>query len=144
MSAPAWVRRVLAWGTQPIPAQSPITDSSPALGLNDRMWESPVHVVRLFGLIAETDQGPFMFPEVTLHATYVAGDTLRLNVSLCFGTNRVIAVSDRDADNAQQELLDCAKAGDRLGFFAVAACLMPPGDVAECWAGTRTRLGLSP
>ncbi len=46
------------------------------------------------------------------------------------------------ADNASQELVDLARAGDRDGFTALAGCLMPADEVEECWAGTRQRLGL--
>lgn len=47
-------------------------------------------------------------------------------------------------DNASEELVALARTGDRDAFDALAACLMPPESVAECWAGTRVRLGLAP
>ena len=49
-----------------------------------------------------------------------------------------------DRDNASAELIDLARIDDRDGFNALAACLMPPIRVAECWNGTRARLGLLP
>ena len=103
-----------------------------------------MRVVRLFGLSAETDQGVYRFPAFDVNATFIRGDTLRMDISLCFVGERLIVVDHRDNDNAMQELLELAKAGDRLGFSAVAGCLMPKEEVDECWAGTRTRLGLVP
>lgn len=46
-----------------------------------------------------------------------------------------------NADNASAELVDLARAGDRDAFAALAGCLMPAGEVDECWAGCRRRLG---
>lgn len=45
-------------------------------------------------------------------------------------------------DNTTDELLAFARAGDRVGFDALAACLMPPDRVEECWTGARSRLGV--
>ncbi len=45
-------------------------------------------------------------------------------------------------DNAAEELVALARGGDRAGFDALASCLMPVDQVAECWAGARRRLGL--
>lgn len=48
----------------------------------------------------------------------------------------------RTPDNAAEELVGLARAGDRVGFDALAACLMPAAQIAECWAGARRRLKL--
>jgi len=45
------------------------------------------------------------------------------------------------SDNASAELVDLARAGDESGFRALASCLMPAGEVEECWHGVRARLG---
>lgn len=47
-------------------------------------------------------------------------------------------------DNATEELIALVRAGDRGAFDALASCLMPLEQIAECWAGTRVRLGLAP
>jgi len=48
------------------------------------------------------------------------------------------------ADNATEELVTLARSGDRAGFDALASCLMPTEQIAECWTGVRVRLGMSP
>ena len=49
----------------------------------------------------------------------------------------------RLADNAAEELVDLARAHERKAFWALAACLMPVEQIAECWDGCRARLGLA-
>ena len=48
------------------------------------------------------------------------------------------------ADNASEELVAFARAGKREDFDALAGCLMPAEEIAECWAGCRVRLNLAP
>ena len=55
-----------------------------------------------------------------------------------------VAFEGSVGDNASAELIALARSGDREGFDAMAGCLMPSEAVAECWAGTRQRLGLGP
>ena len=47
-----------------------------------------------------------------------------------------------EGDNVTQELLELVQAGDEAGFRALAGCVMPAGEVDECWCGARARLGL--
>ena len=47
-----------------------------------------------------------------------------------------------EGDNVAQELVEMVKRGDEAGFRALAGCVMPAGEVDECWCGARARLGL--
>ena len=49
-----------------------------------------------------------------------------------------------EGDNVTWELLELVKRGDEAGFREMAGCVMPAGEVDECWCGVRARLGLSP
>jgi len=49
-----------------------------------------------------------------------------------------------EGDNVTRELLELVKAGDEAGFSALAGCVMPAGEVDDCWHGARARLGLLP
>lgn len=47
------------------------------------------------------------------------------------------------ADNVTDELMELVRQGDEARFRELAACVMPAGEVDECWAGARARLGFS-
>ena len=74
----------------------------------------------------------------------IVGDTIQFQYTLCItGSGVVILPEHGEQGNAWAELIELARRGDKLGFDAVAGCLMPTGEVEECWRGTRARLGLT-